>query len=303
MVKKLPLPIVGLGLGLVALGNLLGSYSEVVRYCLGLLGALILILFTIKIFTQTESFKEDMKNPVMASVFGTYSIAITILSGYAKPYLPTLATVLFYLGILIHLVLIAYFSKTFVMKLEMPKIHASYFIVYAGIASAGLVAKAIGNPLVGKICVIAAFLMYLPMLLIVSNRYIKNKEVPELLLPVKAIYAAPAALIFAGYMSVFDEKSLLIVVVGVILSEMLYLFGLVQGFKYAFKKFFPSFSSFTFPYVISTIALKMATGFFAANNMSIAGVLSILVTIQTVIAVFFVLFVLIKYTQFLTKKN
>lgn len=301
MIKKLPLPIVGLGLGLVALGNLLGSYSPVVRYILGAIGCIIQLLFTIKIFTNNQSFKEDMNNPVMASVFATYPMSLVLLSAYILPFVAPLAQILFYGGIILHVILALYFTSKFVLKPEKPKLHASYFIIYAGLSAAGIVATPLGNPGLGKILVIAALVTFIPIFFLVTNRYMTLKEIPDMLKPVKGIYAAPSSLIMAAYMSAFEEKSMTIVMVAIAICQILYLIGLVVGVKYAFKNFFPSFSSFTFPFVISAIALKMTTGFFAKQSLAIAGSLSTLVLVETVIAAFFVIYVFIRYMGFLSK--
>ena len=48
--KKLPIPIAGLILSMFALGNLLQSYSNVVRLCIGGVALILYIIFVLQIF-------------------------------------------------------------------------------------------------------------------------------------------------------------------------------------------------------------------------------------------------------------
>ncbi len=81
MLKKIPLPICGLILAIAGLGNLIQSYSENLRLILGLIATIMFIVVTIKIVSDISSFKEEMKNPIIASVISTYSMAAMLLAG------------------------------------------------------------------------------------------------------------------------------------------------------------------------------------------------------------------------------
>ena len=49
LLKKLPIPIAGLILSMFALGNLLQSYSNVVRLCIGGVALILYIIFVLKL--------------------------------------------------------------------------------------------------------------------------------------------------------------------------------------------------------------------------------------------------------------
>lgn len=87
VIKKVPIPICGVMLGAAALGNLLQSYSEGIRYVCGVFAAFLLILALLKLIMFPGAVKEDMKNPIMASVSGTFPMALMILSTYVKPFI------------------------------------------------------------------------------------------------------------------------------------------------------------------------------------------------------------------------
>ena len=150
MLKKLPLPISGLMLGIAGAGNLIQSYSENVRLAFGAVATIIFIMLTIKILLNFKDFKNEMKNPIVASVFPTYSMTGMLLAGYFKPFIGNSANILWYLSIVIHICLMIYFTITFVLNFKLGQVFPSWFIVYVGIVISTVTAKAF-NPLIGKI--------------------------------------------------------------------------------------------------------------------------------------------------------
>ena len=86
MIKKIPIPICGVILGMFGLGNLLQSYSEGIRMTCGVIATIFAVLFLISVFTDFGKFKENMKNPIMASVFCTFPMALMLFSVYFKPW-------------------------------------------------------------------------------------------------------------------------------------------------------------------------------------------------------------------------
>lgn len=141
-IKKVPVPLCGVMLGLAALGNLLQSYSEGVRYLCGIVACFLLVLVLCKLICFPQMVREDMKNPIMASVAATFPMALMLLSAYAKPWIGAAAFFIWIVAIVLHLILIVVFTARFIFKLQMPKVFASYYIVYVGIAVAAVSAPA-----------------------------------------------------------------------------------------------------------------------------------------------------------------
>ena len=129
VIKKVPIPLCGVMLGTAALGNLLQSYSEGIRYVCGVFAAFLLVLVLLKLIMFPGAVKEDMNNPIMASVSGTFPMALMILSTYVKPFIGLAAYYIWLFAIALHVVLIIYFTIKFIAKLAMPKVFASYYIV------------------------------------------------------------------------------------------------------------------------------------------------------------------------------
>ena len=301
MIKKVSLPITGVALGFAALGNLLQSYSEGIRLFCGAVSAVLLLLFLIKLIRYPAMFAEDMKNPIMASVFATFPMALMLLAGYVKPWIGTAATVLWYIAILLHLALIVYFTCTFLLHLQLPKVFASYFIVYVGIVVASVSAPAFSATSLGTVFFWFGFVMLLAFLVLISWRYIKVPQVPEPAQPLFCIYTAPASLCLAGYIQSVSDKSIAIIAFLAVLSAVLYLLALIKLPSCLKLPFYPSYAAFTFPFVISAIAMKQTMA--CLNNMGTPlSWLSIVVMVQTIIAVVLVVYTLIGYLRFILAK-
>lgn len=293
-IQKVPVPLCGVMLGAAALGNLLQSYSEGIRYVCGVFAAFLLVLVLLKLIMFPGKVKEDMGNPIMASVAGTFPMALMILSTYVKPFIGQASFYIWILAVVLHIVLIVYFTVKFIAKIQMPKVFASYYIVYVGIAVAAVTAPAYEQPGIGNAAFWFGFISLLVLLILVTYRYVKFKEVPE---PAKAlicIYAAPVSLCIAGYVQSVTPKSKGFLLAMFAAASVLYVFALIKAASYLKLPFYPSMAAFTFPFVISAIAAKQ-TAACLANMGSPVPALKAVVLAETVIAVLFVVYVYVRF--------
>lgn len=308
--KRVPLPLSGVALGFAALGNLLSAYNMSFKVICGVLAFIGLILITGKYLSDIEAFTTDMKNPVIASVSGTYTMALMLLAVYVKPVVPAFAIALWYIAIVLHFILIIYFTLNIVLKIKIPdemmKIAASFFIVYVGIAVASVTAPAFKNIVLGQICFWIGFILYIPFFIYVSYRYIKlgNKKIEAKALA--CIYAAPASLCVAGYIGSFEQKNILFLGGLYIFSLLMYLVGtaaaidlFVSFVKNNDFKFYPSFAGLTFPFVISAIATKQFNAVLTKTDiqMWIRPVLPLIFNIELVIAILGVIFAAVCFAR------
>lgn len=302
ILKKYPVPIVGLMLGLAAAGNLVQSYGEVYRNTLGIISAILLILMIAKIVKYPRGVAESLDNPVVASVFPTLSMSVMLLSTYLKPYAASLAFTMWIIGVILHISLILLFTKKFVLNFKIKQVFPSWFIVYVGIVVASVTGAAFKMANVGQIAFWFGLATYLILLPLVIYRVVKVKEMAEQTLPTLAIFAAPASLLLAGYMNSFQTKDIAFVWFLMTLSIIMYGAVIIMLFKLLRLKFYPSYSGFTFPLIISGIGMKLTNGFLIKSGLTIS-VLQYLVRFQVVVGVVITLYVLIRYIEFLLPKN
>ena len=302
VIKKVPVPLCGVMLGTAALGNLLQSYSEGVRYVCGVVAGLLLVLVLLKWILFPKMVKEDLGNPIMASVAGTFPMALMLLSVYVNPFIGQAAVYIWILAILLHVALIIYFTVKFVVKLQMPKVFASYYIVYVGIAVASITAPAYEQLKIGAAAFWFGFVCLLALLVLVTIRYVKYPNVPDPAKPLICIYAAPMSLCIAGYVQSVTPKSAGFLLGMFVVACVLYVFALVKAIGFLKMPFFPSYASFTFPFVISAIASTQTMACLANLGQPMPA-LQYVVLVETIIAVVFVAYVLVRFLKFIFCKN
>ncbi|MGL5439213.1 MAG: TDT family transporter [Filifactoraceae bacterium] len=295
LIKKLPYPVSGLMLALAALGNLLKPRGEIIRYNFGILSALILLLVLIKIIKYPKSFLEVFEQPAIAGIMATLPMGIIILSTYVVSFSNKLGAMIWWLGILIYIIIFGLFIRKTLFPFKIKKIFPSYFVMFVGIVSASVVSPTYKYEYIGQYIFWIGIICYLFWLPIILYRVVKVKEIPEVVMPTIAIFAAPPSLLLAGYNSSFTTKSLFLLNGLTIIALFFYLCALVYVIKFLFKKFMPSYSSFTFPFVISAIALRPF-----ATKYEVFGPVHVFMQI---FAVIMVIYVFIEYMKFLLKKT
>lgn len=301
LLKALPIPIAGVMLGLAALGNLLQSYSEGIRLFFGALAAILWVLLVAKVIVCWPGVKAAMDDPVVASVSGTFPMATMLLSVYAKPFIGAPAQIIWYLGIALHVALIVWFTVKFMLKPVMPKVFASYFIVYVGIVVASLTAPAYEmTATIGTWCFWFGFVCLLGLLAFVGYRYIKFPVKMDPPKPLFCIFAAPTALCLAGYIQSVAPKSAAMIYGMLILSQALYVMVLVKLPALLKLPFFPSYAAFTFPMVITAIAAKQSMACLTKLGFAVSW-LSPVVLVETIIAAVLVIYALVRYIMAISK--
>ena len=295
--KRYPVPIAGLILALFALGNLAQAHGldANIRLALGAVGLVLFVIFLVKVLAlNVKLFSALLGEPVPASVLPTFTMAAMLLAGYVKPLgFPTAGEWIWYAGLVGHILLILWFTWGFILKgFAIKKVFPSWFIVYVGLAVASISAPAAGRLDIGQAAFWFAFAAYLCLLPFVCWRVWKVGELPPPARPTAVIFAAPASLLLAAYMSPsFAAKAPAMVQALTWLSLFFYAVGFLYMLMYIFKPFLPSHSAFTFPMVISAIATRMAGGAYPWLPM--------LAQAQAVVAAVVVIWVLLRYLRFL----
>lgn len=303
MIKNIPIPTAGVMLGLAALGNLLAPYSIIVKIICGILSALLGALLFAKIIKYPKLVHADLKgNPVLGSVFATFFMATMQLCTYVAPVLPVLSKAVWCLAVAAHIILIIWFSKNFVMNLEMKNVFPTYFIAYVGIV-VGAVTSPIFNCIqLGIYIFYFGFAAYMLLLLLVTYRYIKMPPQEAAVKPLICIYTAPMSLSLAGYFAVIPEKSFLMITIMQICAQLLFFFILSLMPKLLRLPFYPSYAAFTFPFVITAIALKQSLAYYASMGVLLHDFFYCLYVFEAICATCIVVYVTIHYLNFFRKQ-
>lgn len=307
MIKRVPIAMAGLILGLFGLGNLFLSYGEIYRNIIGSVAVLLYIVYVLKLVIYTKEVFEEIKNPISFSVLATFPMATTLLSTYIIKFSKLGAFYFWILGILSHIILIIFFSLKVAKKKEILSVFPTWFIMYVGLVTSSVTAKLFGMESIGIACFLFGFLAYLILVPIVVYRVFVVKQIKE---PAKAtcvVFTAPSGLLLTAYMSLFDNKNIVFLYFILSLAIVFYLLALIYLLKLIKVKLYPSVSAITFPTVISAIGFKLSNAYFIKIGQEIA-YFSYVVKFMELVAFCCVLIALIYYLKLLligekSKKN
>ncbi len=296
IIKKLPIPVSGLILASLSLGNLLQNIHPSLRFLFGAIGIIFLILILLKVVFYPQLIKDDFKNPVIASSSGTFSMSLMILSTYLMPFMPGISYTLWIIGIVLHILLIIYFTYHFIVhNFDISNVYPSYWIVYVGITMAAITANVHGINDADFIFFIIGFIGMLVSTPLVLYREFIYDKIPEMNRPLTCIFTALFSILIVGYVNSADIISNEFLTVLYTIASIFYIFAIYKLIRNIKIRFYPSFAAFTFPFVISALATKGVLG-----TLKI-GLLNYVLALQTVIATVLVVYVLIKYIKFLKK--
>ena len=289
IIKNLPTPIAGLALGSVALGNMFQIYSATLQTIFSLLSLIIIILLTIKFFLYSDKLKEEMKNPVLATVLATYPMSIMLLSSFFKKYIGLYSLPTWIIGICLDICVVSYATYNFIIKdKHIKNIYPTWFITFVGPAVVTVTAINYNVEIVGLIFFYFSLINYLLLLPFVLYRVYKYKHFNEGDYPTITVFSAPGGLLLASYMIGVTQKNNFILAILIPLTVLLFIFVLIQLPHLLNRKFYPSFSAFTFPLVICAIAIQKTGIYYQLGDFSI---LKILIHLSELLAIIIVIYI------------
>ena len=295
IIKKLPTPIAGLALGSAALGNLLQPYSSSLQLLFNLLSLIIIVLLTIKFVLGFDKLKKEMENPVVATVMATYPMSIMLLASFSKKYIGLLSMPVWIIGIFLDFCVVCYAIYNFIVKeRHISKIYPTWFITFVGPAVVTVTAINYNLETLGIIYFYFSYINYLVLLPFVLYRVYKYKHYKDGDYPTITVFSAPGGLLLASYMIGVTQKSNIILAILIPLTILLFIFVLIQLPYLLKRKFYPSFSAFTFPLVICAISFQKTGVYYQLAEFSILNILIHLSELLAIIIVIYVWYVFIK---------
>lgn len=296
--KHIPIPTAGLALGAVSLGGLLRGYSDGFVWAGAVIAAILIALLAAKLAFHPGEIRSDLRNPIFASVSGTFFMTIMQLAALFAP--AAAAFGVWIAAVAGHLALIIWFSATFVRAFKLTDVFPTYFIAYVGIIVASVTAPSFGMQAVGQALFWVGLAFYAVLLVLVTYRMLKVPCAAPAK-PLICIYAAPMSLSLTGCLSCFDDPGTAVVIAFAVLAQALLVFVLFQLpglFKLLHEQFYPSVAAMTFPFVITATGLGKALGYLAAQDVAVPGFLSVVVSAETLLATAMVCYALVRYTGF-----
>ncbi|MBI0583074.1 MAG: TDT family transporter [Methanomassiliicoccus sp.] len=291
--SKTPIPLSGLMLGLSSTGNMVPEY----RWFFGFFAFSILAVLLVKVAYDWGTIRDDLKNPAVTGIACTFPMAVAVLSTYIRPYQFDAALAMWVLAMLIHIALMVYFTGIAILRFDIKKCLPCYFIVYVGFSVNAFIAPVYGHTEFGQALFwfgLGSFLALFPPLL---YRVLVVKGLQEPMVPTVVIFASPASVVLYGYLRAYGTSGAEWMVWLLLAFSLVFWIGSLTLIPRVLRmKFYPSYSSLTFPLVITGIATNATCLYFRdlGNDMP---ALQYLAWASIALAVMFVLYVLVRYVH------
>lgn len=257
-IKKLPLATSELMLGFGVGGLLLNSYSQVLSKAFGFITLILFLNIFSKLLLDNKGVKKDLNNPLIASIFPSFFMGGMILTTYLQKYIGGGALILWEVLVLSHFLFIYTYTKKFLWSFKLKMIYPSIFITYSGLFMVSITAKYFDMFYIGQLAFwfgLFSFILFLPFVLF---RVFKYKDLTEKEIPTLGNLCAPGAMGVIGYLTVFHDINMYMVVFLLTISTFIYFMVLGIIGKLIKVPFNYNFSSFTFPMLICPLGSKVA---------------------------------------------
>ena len=298
--KKLPLAFSGCLLGLAGAGNLISDTLPELSHVFSVLGLGLWIIFLVFHLFDWQNSTKELKKPPVLSGMATFPMAGMILSTYLLrtiPSVPLLAQILWWFSFLLDIGLITYFTILLLKSKEKIYATPSWTVLYVGIAVAALTYPVVGIIEIAYATIIFGFILtfYLYPRIYLD---LKKKPLPVELLGQEGIYCAPFSLLLASLVRVGGHQLLTYSIIMMIISSQLFFLLVLSRLPQILKQGFqPAFSALTFPTIVTATSLKMAQGILQVSF------LNLFVTIEILISLTILFFVLFSYLIWMKKSS
>ena len=287
----------GLAIAWKRAAHALGS-PEIIWQAIALAGTAIFLLllgfYTAKLLRHRDAVLEELNHPVRINFFPTLSISLFLLSIAAAGALPGVSSVLWHVGVVLHLgfTLVAMSSWIHHTHYDIKHMNPAWFIPVVGNLFVPIVGVSVAPADVSWFFFAIGIVFWLVLLTIVMNRLFFHAALPDRLTPTLFILIAPPAVGFVSWLALTGELDAF--------GRILYNFGLFltlllasNALRFVRLPFFVSSWAYSFPLAAITIAsfaMHAQTGL--AFHLWIAGFLLALVsalvlflTVRTVMAI------------------
>lgn len=260
-----PTPMAGLALGIGSLGwcwENAAPFHGQVQVATALIAAALLLILTAKFLLHPNLLLSDLQHPVVGSVVPTFAMATMVVSKSIGMFHPLAGQVVWLVAVTLHLTFLLTFIWHRLRDFEIHHMVPSWFVPPVGIIVAAVATPGGAWLELSRGLLWLGLVSYAVMLPVMLYRLIFSHEVPDAAKPTIAILAAPASLSLAGYLTVVDTPSPLIVAllfgIAILMTMLIYLaFTLLLRLPFS-----PGYAAFTFPLVIGATALYKTAALF-----------------------------------------
>ncbi len=300
ILAQVPTALAGLALAIASLGWCWESSSRFqgeAQAIGALLASLMLFTLLLKFVLNPKLLKQDLSHHMSGSVVPTFAMAAMVIANNVNHFNHHVAMLVWLSAIILHLSFLAVFIYYRVKSFKFEHVLPSWFIPPVGIVVAAVSFPGGGLISIANSLLLFGLLTYFILLPTILYRYFLHERIGDHEKPTVAVFAAPASLTLAGYLTLVDEPSLLMVSLlgGISLVMTLFIY---YSFTHLLRlPFTPGYSAFTFPLVIGATAMFKVAQYLQVNNYSMIFVelVESVAYIELIVATLMVIYVSMRY--------
>ncbi len=293
-VKYFPIPFFAVVMGISGLSIAYQKASSIFGLPLIVHDLLLLIsifafllissLYLTKAIYFFDEVKSDFSHPIKINFFSAFSISLILISISLYQYSPNIATVLWYIGTLVHLFMTFYVVSFWIRhNFEITHSNPAWFIPIVG----NILIPILGVEIVSREISIYFFsvgaFFWIILGTIIFYRVIFHHQLAQKFIPTLFIFIAPPAVGFISYIKLtnsFDFFAQMLLSIALFFAILLFF----MGKSFLKLKFFISWWAFTFPLDAIAIAFLLAFDITKVQIYAIFG--TIFLAIATIIILY-----------------
>jgi len=299
-----PTGLSGLALAIATLGwcweaNFL--FQGKMQIFTALLASPLLLLLLLKFLFNPQLLREDICHHISGSVLATFSMAMMIVAHAISHIAPLFSLLLWLSAVLLHLFFMLCFSYYHLQGFKLEHLLPSWFIAPIGVVAIILTMPdaLIAMPAVAPALLLFSGCAYAILLPVISYRCLMLTALTDSEKPTIAIFAAPASLLLAGYLTISEQPNTLLLGLLVSIALSMTLFVYLSFNKLLRLPFSPAYSAFTFPLVIGATAMFKTEQYLMQSGASLwlTRLVASIAYVELWIATLMVVYVCIAYIR------
>ena len=241
-------------------------------------------LYLTKILKYFPAVMKELRHPIKLNFFPTISISLILLSTIAYPFSFNLASVLWTVGTVLHLLLLHFVMDSWIHHehYEIHHINPAWFIPVVGSVLVPITGVSLGYVEISWFFFSIGIIFWLVLFVIIFNRILLHNPIPDKLMPTFFILIAPPAAGFIAYTKLngdIDNFARVLYYGGLFLALLFF----TQAARFLKLPFALSWWAYSFPIAAITIATFVMfehTGIviFQTIGMGLLALLTVIVT-------------------------
>lgn len=297
---KMPSALSGVALAIASLAlcwDSIASLDGQGKIFGSVLAGCIIVPLIAKFLFNPQLLKQDLQHPVAGSVTPTLTMALMIVANGIAIYSFKLGQAISFIAIIFHIYFLAAFIFYRSKNFKFIQILPSWFIPPIGLVLVVITHPGGLNAFFAEQLLNFAFISYIVLLPPVLYRLFFSGKLVDGQKPFIVILATPASLLLVCYFAIITQPNYLTVLVLVLLALLMTFSVYFSFIKLLRLPFTPAYSAFTFPLVVSAIALFKTSDFLLQESADIqlVNIMMLLANVELVIATGMVIYVAIRY--------